>query len=84
MEKRQKQQVGQSQQIRFTGRVVSRFTAHNLNIFAKKACFRFLWSQDFRHPTVVVIFRKYLALYHKYLANFPQISGGLVLKSHLG
>jgi len=50
-EKRQKQQVGYSQQIRFIGRVVSRFTTYNLNIFAKKVRFRPLQSQDLRNPT---------------------------------
>jgi hypothetical protein len=73
-----KQQVGESQQLRYTNRGVSRFTAHNLNIFAKKSCFQHFWSQHLWNPTlfVGVIFHKYLALFHKYLA-IPQISGGV-------
>src|SRR5258708_23148002 len=50
-EKHQKRQVGWFQQIHSTGRVVSRITAHNLNIFAKKACFRPILSQDIQNPT---------------------------------
>src|SRR5258708_21524892 len=42
----QKQQVGQSQQMRFQTRRVSRFPSHNLNIFAKRACFQPLYTHD--------------------------------------